>query len=284
MFFLKNYKNRKIKKGITIINIHCLVSGRLIPMLECPNCNKTYDDDFEFCPYCGIKAISHKICPECEFKSTEFNFCPKCGAELLTEPEMNKLKVEKYYKEAIKLEANNEYEEATKYYEKATKLDSSQPQNEEKLKELKKLNKQKEKQNHYQEALELEKQGWYKEAIEYCKKAINSDPDNPKNKEKLEELKEKLKAEESYQKAIELENEEKYSEARTYCRKAITLWPDNPKYKEKLEELQGKYTDRIKNLNEIKKSPKKSSTNKYKVNQALEKLEELNEKDNTDEE
>lgn len=247
-------------------------------MLKCPSCNKTYDDDFDFCPYCG-KASDNKKCPTCGFKSNEFNFCPKCGIELLTETEMNQIQAKEYYKEAIKLEVNDEYEKAMKYYDKATELDSNDT-NEEKLDELKKLNKQKEKQNHYQEAIELEKQGWYKEAIEYCKKAINLDPDNPKNKEKLEELREKLKAEESYQEAIELEKQGKYAEARKYCRKAITLDPNNPKYKEKLEKLQGKYTETIKNLNTKKKlAQNQSDKNKYHVTEALQKLEKLQAED-----
>ena len=245
-------------------------------MLECPNCNEIYDDDFDFCPYCG-NASNHKSCPECGFKSNDFNFCPKCGIELLTETELKQLQIKEYYKEAIKLEVNDEYEEAMKYYEKATALDSNDPKYKEKLQELKKLRKNG--QKHYQEAIELEEKGWYKEAIEYCKKAMHSDPNNPKNKEKLQELKEKLEAEESYQKAIKLAEQDKYSEARTYYRKAITLDPNNPKYKEKLQELQEKYAEKIKNLNTRRKQKSQTSTNKYKVNQALEKLEKLQDDD-----
>ena len=34
-------------------------------MVDCPNCNKYYNDDFDFCPYCGTKKPFPKVCPEC---------------------------------------------------------------------------------------------------------------------------------------------------------------------------------------------------------------------------
>lgn len=51
--------------------------------MECPNCNKTYDDDFKFCPYCGEEKPETLTCPKCQFKSAEFKFCPHCGEELI---------------------------------------------------------------------------------------------------------------------------------------------------------------------------------------------------------
>ena len=53
--------------------------------MECPNCNKTYDDEFKFCPYCGEKKPEPKICPNCKLEpSIEFSFCPECGTELIS--------------------------------------------------------------------------------------------------------------------------------------------------------------------------------------------------------
>ena len=48
----------------------------------CPNCNKVYSDDFDFCPYCGTSKPELLSCPKCGFESNEFKFCPKCGVEL----------------------------------------------------------------------------------------------------------------------------------------------------------------------------------------------------------
>ncbi len=51
--------------------------------MKCPECREIYDEDFEFCPYCGAKRPPPKICPNCGLEpSTEFCFCPKCGTEL----------------------------------------------------------------------------------------------------------------------------------------------------------------------------------------------------------
>ena len=51
--------------------------------MNCPNCNKIYDDDFKFCPYCGEEKPEPKICPNCELElSTKFHFCPECGTKL----------------------------------------------------------------------------------------------------------------------------------------------------------------------------------------------------------
>ena len=53
-------------------------------MVLCPNCNRSFDNDFEFCPYCGSKKPQAKVCPRCALETyEEFSFCPKCGAELM---------------------------------------------------------------------------------------------------------------------------------------------------------------------------------------------------------
>ena len=128
--------------------------------MECPNCNKTYDDEFKFCPYCGEKKPEPKICPNCEMEpSTEFNFCPECGTELVSKSqweelkrkeELNKLNEQlkkydlldekslKYLDKAIELEPENSgyledkawllrylgrYEEAIECYDKLIELE-----------------------------------------------------------------------------------------------------------------------------------------------------------------
>lgn len=59
-------------------------------MVDCPNCNKFYNDDFDFCPYCGTKKPAPKICPKCEISTYEsYMFCPKCGTELISKIEFN---------------------------------------------------------------------------------------------------------------------------------------------------------------------------------------------------
>lgn len=61
--------------------------------MECPNCNKHYDDDFAYCPYCGIKKPEPLACHKCGFQSNEFSFCPNCGEKLITLIELKKLKI-----------------------------------------------------------------------------------------------------------------------------------------------------------------------------------------------
>ena len=58
-------------------------------MVECPNCNRNYDDEFKFCPYCGEKKQGPRLCPNCEYKAydEEFLFCPECGERLISKKE-----------------------------------------------------------------------------------------------------------------------------------------------------------------------------------------------------
>ena len=53
----------------------------------CPNCNRVYKDDFDFCPYCGTSKPEILTCPKCGFESNEYKFCPKCGVELTKKTE-----------------------------------------------------------------------------------------------------------------------------------------------------------------------------------------------------
>ena len=54
----------------------------------CSNCGKEFNDEFEFCPYCGTEKPKQKICPKCKLEpSIEFSFCPKCGTELVDKEE-----------------------------------------------------------------------------------------------------------------------------------------------------------------------------------------------------
>ncbi|WP_295594309.1 zinc ribbon domain-containing protein [uncultured Methanobrevibacter sp.] len=57
--------------------------------MECPKCNRTYEDDFKFCPYCGEEKPKPKICPKCKLEPPiEFSFCPECGEKLVTQDEL----------------------------------------------------------------------------------------------------------------------------------------------------------------------------------------------------
>ena len=90
--------------------------------MECPKCNKTYDDDFKFCPYCGEEKPKPKICPNCELEpSVEFSFCPECGTELISKSQWEELKrkeLDKLNKQIMEYEKLEEYE---KYWNATTK-------------------------------------------------------------------------------------------------------------------------------------------------------------------
>ena len=55
----------------------------------CPYCKKNFNEEFDYCPWCGSKKPDLKICPNCEYKTydEEFMFCPECGNELIDERE-----------------------------------------------------------------------------------------------------------------------------------------------------------------------------------------------------
>ena len=54
----------------------------------CSKCGKEFNDEFDFCPYCGTEKPKPKICPKCKLEpSIEFSFCPKCGTELVDKEE-----------------------------------------------------------------------------------------------------------------------------------------------------------------------------------------------------
>ena len=51
-------------------------------MRTCSKCHKQFRDDFEFCPYCGIKLLlpDQMLCSKCnKVIKAEFSFCPYCG-------------------------------------------------------------------------------------------------------------------------------------------------------------------------------------------------------------
>ena len=73
--------------------------------MECRRCNRTYDDDFKFCPYCGEEKPEPKICPICGFEPTvEFIFCPECGASLISKFELAQIYNLKKEIEDVKIE------------------------------------------------------------------------------------------------------------------------------------------------------------------------------------
>ena len=98
--------------------------------MECPNCNKTYDDEFRFCPYCGEKKPEGKICPGCKYESYEFDFCPKCGRQLIEKHVYDEINIlfEKindlhlFYEKINDKESLKKYEEILEYAEKAIEL------------------------------------------------------------------------------------------------------------------------------------------------------------------
>jgi len=66
--------------------------------MKCSNCNKIFDDELEFCPYCGIENNNIRFCRKCETKHLNIDRCPKCGTKLpITEKYINKLKSELVY-------------------------------------------------------------------------------------------------------------------------------------------------------------------------------------------
>ena len=73
----------------------------------CSKCGKEFNDEFEFCPYCGTKKPQPKICPKCKLEpSIEFSFCPKCGTELVDKVEYLK-KIEEIKRKKIEEQEEN---------------------------------------------------------------------------------------------------------------------------------------------------------------------------------
>ena len=90
-------------------------------MVECPNCNRNYGDDFKFCPYCGEEKPKPKICPKCELEpNSQFSFCPECGTELIEITEY--VKIISFM--AKKLYYDYNYEKALIYFKRAIKINS----------------------------------------------------------------------------------------------------------------------------------------------------------------
>lgn len=49
----------------------------------CPNCNANIDDNFKFCPSCGVDLHKPIICPECKYENEpNSKFCQECGKSL----------------------------------------------------------------------------------------------------------------------------------------------------------------------------------------------------------
>jgi RNA polymerase subunit RPABC4/transcription elongation factor Spt4 len=51
-------------------------------MKNCYSCQKEVDEDFKFCPYCGVK-LTEMECPKCGYvNEPNSKFCQECGAKL----------------------------------------------------------------------------------------------------------------------------------------------------------------------------------------------------------
>lgn len=81
--------------------------------MECPNCNRTYDEDFKFCPFCGEEKPEPLTCPDCGYESREYSFCPNCGKKLLNKTKLNENKIrrEEELKKEKELEEKNKKNE-----------------------------------------------------------------------------------------------------------------------------------------------------------------------------
>ena len=99
--------------------------------MNCPNCNKYYNDDFDFCPHCGTKKPEPLTCPNCGFRSNEYSFCPKCGEKLLTTNQIVK-----------KQKREKEEEEERKRKEELQRLEEEQRKEKYREDLLKKLTKE----------------------------------------------------------------------------------------------------------------------------------------------
>ncbi|HBC92973.1 MAG TPA: hypothetical protein DCZ10_08775 [Pelotomaculum sp.] len=51
--------------------------------MNCPNCQKSLQEDAKFCPHCGTATTKNLNCPSCGKQADPtWVFCPGCGASL----------------------------------------------------------------------------------------------------------------------------------------------------------------------------------------------------------
>jgi len=51
--------------------------------MQCPNCQKTLQGDFKFCPYCGVEVAKSLTCHSCHKEvDPAWVSCPYCGSDL----------------------------------------------------------------------------------------------------------------------------------------------------------------------------------------------------------
>lgn len=66
----------------------------------CRNCNREYDDEYRFCPFCGTEK-EWFWCPKCSFSDPTYSFCPRCGEKLIRyedyEEKLIEIVRDKYY-------------------------------------------------------------------------------------------------------------------------------------------------------------------------------------------
>lgn len=76
----------KVKSGITTLEelVRVIGPSTLIEH-ECEQCEKLYNINFQFCPFCGV--MRNNICPICKMDlEKEWLNCPSCGTERLRHP------------------------------------------------------------------------------------------------------------------------------------------------------------------------------------------------------
>ena len=99
-------------------------------MVNCPNCNRNYGDEFKLCKYCGKEKTELKLCTKCKLKpSVEFSFCPECGTQLVSKSQWGELKrkeVNKLNEQRKEYEKLGQYQKTLECYDKLIELE---PQN-----------------------------------------------------------------------------------------------------------------------------------------------------------